>query len=222
MSKNKETKEMIASATTNALAVGRLSDTLEASDIDIPRINVVQKTSDITCRDGEPAPYGSIVLDKRFILAQPEEPIKVTPLMATKQWREDIPFDSDEVPRIAGTIEEKNKLALDSDYNLLEFAEITFLFEGDDDVEAFPLPLGKKNYAIGRINVAKDAYRQTFKRLATFAMYNKKTPPHERVWNLTSTAITRGKYSWFAPSLSITTDEPSEEVRSFVEGFMQP
>lgn len=214
-------KEVTVSAAPNAL-IAALPDTIEASDIDIPRVNVVQKTSDITCRDGEPAPYGSLVLDKRFILAQPEEPITVTPLVATKSWREDIPFDSDEIPRIAGTIEEKNKLALDSDYNLLEFAEITFLFEGDDDMEAFPLPLGKKNYAIGRINVAKDAYRQTFKRLTTFGMYNKKTPIHSRLWSLTSTAISRGKYSWFAPSLSITTDEPSEEVVSFVEGFMQP
>ena len=204
----------------NALSTAALPDTIDASDIDIPRVNVVQKTSDITCRDGEPAPYGSLVLDKSIVLAQPEAAIKVIPLIATKQWREDIPYDSDDVPRIAGSEAEKNQLALDSEYNLLEFAEITFLFQGDDDVEAFPLPLGKENYAMGRINVAKDAYRQTFKRLTTFAVFNKTTPIHTRLWNLTSSAITRGKYSWFAPSLAITQDEPSKEVVSFVEGFM--
>jgi hypothetical protein len=213
-------KEVIVSAPSTELTVGGLPNTIEQSDIDIPRINVVQKTSDINLNDGEPAPYGSIVLDKRFLMSQPEEEIKVVPLLAVKQWREDIPFDSDEVPRIAGSIEERNKLAADSDYDLLEFAEITFLFEGSDDVEAFPLPLGKKNYAIGRINVAKDAYRQTFKRLATFAMYNKKTPVHTRVWNLKSTLITRGKYSWFAPSLSITPDDTSKDVATFVEDFV--
>ena len=204
----------------NALSTAALPDTIDASDIDIPRVNVVQKTSDITCRDGEPAPYGSLVLDKSIVLAQPEAAIKVIPLIATKQWREDIPYDSDDVPRIAGSEAEKNQLALDSEYNLLEFAEITFLFQGDDDVEAFPLPLGKENYAMGRINVAKDAYRQTFKMLTTFAVFNKTTPIHTRLWNLTSSAITRGKYSWFAPSLAITQDEPSKEVVSFVEGFM--
>ena len=52
--------------------------------------------------------------------------IKVVPLIATKQWREDIPYDSDDVPRIAGSEAEKNQLALDSEYNLLEFAEITW------------------------------------------------------------------------------------------------
>ena len=215
---SKETE--LATQPVNALSTAALPDTIDASDIDIPRVNVVQKTSDITCRDGEPAPYGSIVLDKSIVLAQPETAIKVVPLIATKRWREDIPYDSDDVPRIAGSEAEKNQLALDSEYNLLEFAEITFLFEGDDDVEAFPLPLGKKNYAMGRINVAKDAYRQTFKRLTTFAVFNKTTPIHTRLWNLTSSAITRGKYSWFAPSLAITQDEPSKEVISFVEGFM--
>ena len=214
-------KNELATESANALSTGALPDTIDASDIDIPRINVVQKTSDITCRDGEPAPYGSLVLDKSIVLSQPETPIKVIPLIATKQWREDIPYDSDDVPRLAGSEVEKNPFALDSEYNLLEFAEITFLFEGnEDDVEAFPLPLGKKNYAMGRINVAKDAYRQTFKRLATFAVFNKKTPIHTRLWNLTSSAITRGKYSWFAPSLTITQAEPSEEVVSFVEGFI--
>ena len=215
---SKETE--LATQPVNALSTAALPDTIDASDIDIPRVNVVQKTSDITCRDGEPAPYGSIVLDKSIVLAQPETPIKVVPLIATKQWREDIPYDSDDVPRIASSEEERSQLALDSEYNLLEFAEITFLFEGDDDVEAFPLPLGKKNYAMGRINVAKDAYRQTFKRLTTFAVFNKNTPIHTRLWNLTSSVITRGKYSWFAPSLTITQEEPSEEVVSFVEGFM--
>ena len=213
-------KDELAPEPVNALSTGALPDTIDASDIDIPRINVVQKTSDITCTNGEPAPYGSLVLDKSVVLAQPETPIKVIPLIATKQWREDIPYDSDDVPRIAGSEAEKNQLALDSEYNLIEFAEITFLFEGNDDVEVFPLPLGKKNYAMGRINVAKDAYRQTFKRLATFAVFNKNTPIHTRLWNLTSSAITRGKYSWFAPSLTITQSETSEEVVSFVEGFM--
>tara|TARA_R110000824_G_scaffold51312_1_gene143217 strand:- start:12239 stop:12892 length:654 start_codon:yes stop_codon:yes gene_type:complete len=216
MSKNTE----LAKAPTNNLTTAALSDTLDSSDIDIPRVNVVQKTSDITGPDGEPAPFGSLVLDKRFILAQPEEAIQVVPLIAQKAWREDIPFDSDDVPRIANTAEEKHQLGLDSEYGMLEFAEITLLFKGGEDSETFPFPIGKENFALGRINTAKDAYRQTFKRLATFAVFNKTTPVHTRLWNFQSTAITRGKYSWFAPSLSITNEEPSKEVQEFVEGFL--
>ena len=210
----------LTKAPNSNLTTSAISDTLDSSDIDIPRVNVVQKTSDITGPDGEPAPFGSLVLDKRYILAQPEEAIHVVPLIAQKAWREDVPFDSDDVPRIANTVEEKNQLSLDSEYGILEFAEITLLFKGSDDAEAFPFPIGKENFALGRINVAKDAYRQTFKRLATFAVFNKDTPIHTRLWNFASTAITRGKYSWFAPSLSITNEAPSKEVKKFVEGFV--
>lgn len=215
-----EKTELAHAAPTSSLTTSAISDTLDQSDIDIPRVNVVQKTSDITGPDGNPAPYGSLVLDKRVILAQPEEPIQVVPLSAIKAWREDVPFDSDDIPRIANSSEEKQQLSLDSEYPILEFAEITLLFKGGDDPEAFPFPLGKDNYAMGRINVAKDAYRQTFKRLATFAVFNKKTPIHKRLWNFQSTAITRGKYSWFAPSLTITNEEPSDEVVDFIGGYL--
>lgn len=215
MSKKNELTEAPTTNLANAL-----SDTLDQSDIDIPRVNVVQKTSDITGPDGNPAPYGSLVLDKRIILAAPEEPIQVVPLSANKAWREDVPFDADDIPRIANSQEEKVQLSLDSEYPILEFAEITLLFKGGDDADSFPFPLGDANYALGRINVAKDAYRQTFKRLATFAVFNKTTPIHERLWNFQSTAITRGKYSWFAPSLTITQDPPSEEVKGFIENFL--
>ena len=119
----------LTKAPNSNLTTSAISDTLDSSDIDIPRVNVVQKTSDITGPDGEPAPFGSLVLDKRYILAQPEEAIHVVPLIAQKAWREDVPFDSDDVPRIANTVEEKNQLSLDSEYGILEFAEITLLFK---------------------------------------------------------------------------------------------
>tara|TARA_R100000664_G_scaffold34244_2_gene55675 strand:+ start:3769 stop:4422 length:654 start_codon:yes stop_codon:yes gene_type:complete len=211
----------LAKAPSSSLTTSAISETLDQSDIDIPRVNVVQKTSDITGADGKPAPTGSLVLDKTFILSEPEEAVQVVPLMAVKAWREDVPFDSDDVPRIANTSEEKHQLGLDSEYPILEFAEITLLFKGGDDVQSYPFPIGKANYALGRINVAKDAYRQTFKRLATFAVFNKDTPIHKRLWNFQSTLITRGKYSWYAPSLTITNEEPSKEVQSFVEGFVK-
>ena len=218
MSKPKtELAEVPASAITPQ---SDLSSTLESTDIDIPRVNVVQKTSDMTDSEGKPLPYGAIALDKRSVLAQAEEPIKVVPLSAIKAWREDIPFDSDEMPKIANTAEQKHELGLASDWPLLEFAEITLLFQGGDDVETFPFPIGDDNYAMGRINVAKDAYRQTFKRLATFSVFNKTTPVHTRVWNFQSSSISRGKYSWFAPSLTITNEEPSKAVAEFIEGFV--
>ena len=131
---------------------------IEPSDIEIPRINVVQKTSEID------APFGSIVLDKQFVIAEPETAIATIPISGIKGWREDIPYDDDERPRIARSQEERDEIAKTSDYPMLEFADITMLFEKPDKTDvgaAYPFPIGDKLYALGRINVAKDAYRQT-------------------------------------------------------------
>ena len=215
MSKKQDTA--IAEVPTSELAASNASGiAIASSDIDVPRINVVQKTSDIE------APLGAVVLDKQHTLAEADQPVPVTVLSVIKGWRENIDYDSDEIPRIAYTQEEANQIDQNSEYDMLEFAEITLLFrqpEGNDDEAAYPFAIGEENYAIGRINVAKDAYRQTFKRLATFAAFNPKASLQHRVWEFKSSLISRGKYSWFAPSLGITQDEPSEAVKAFVESF---
>tara|TARA_R100001443_G_scaffold81639_1_gene88619 strand:- start:7803 stop:8453 length:651 start_codon:yes stop_codon:yes gene_type:complete len=214
---SKKQDTAIAEVPTSELAASNASGiAIASSDIDVPRINVVQKTSDIE------APLGAVVLDKQHTLAEADQSVPVTVLSVIKGWRENIDYDSDEIPRIAYTQEEANQIDQNSEYDMLEFAEITLLFrqpEGNDDEAAYPFAIGEENYAIGRINVAKDAYRQTFKRLATFAAFNPKASLQHRVWEFKSSLISRGKYSWFAPSLGITQDEPSEAVKAFVESF---
>jgi len=189
---------------------------IDAGDIDIPRINIVQKTSDI------PAPIGAVVIDKRHIMQEAEAISQVTVISALKGWREDIPYDDDGIPKIAYSKEEADRIAAKSEYGMLEFAEITLLFkqpEGEDNEEAYPFPIGDHQYALGRINVAKDAYRQTFKRLATFAAFNKAVPLQNRLWNFSSNIITKGKYSWYAPALSVSPETPDEAVIEFTQSF---
>lgn len=189
---------------------------MDANDIDIPRINLVQKTSDIE------APVGSVVIDKKHVLLKPDEPAEVVVLRAVKGWREDIPYDDDGIPRIAYTPEEMQALAAQSDYDMLEFAEITLMFkqpEGSENEDAYPYPIGDFQYAIGKINVAKDAYRQTYKRLATFAAFNKSIPLQNKLWNFQSSLMTKGKYSWYTPSLGITQQQPDDAVLEFTNNF---
>jgi hypothetical protein len=190
--------------------------TISSTDIDVPRVNVVQKTSEID------APLGAVVLDKQHVLAEADETIPVAVLSVLKGWRENIDYDSDEIPQIAYSQKEADDIKATSEYDMLEFAEITILFkqpEGSDNDAAYPFPIGDDNYAIGRLNTAKDAYRQTFKRLATFAAFNPKASLQHRLWDFKSSLISRGKYSWFAPSLSIRQDEPTDDVKTFVGAF---
>ncbi len=189
---------------------------IDASDIEIPRVNVVQKISDIE------APTGSLVLDKKHVLLKPEQTGKAIIVNAIKGWKEDVPYDSDVIPRIAMTAERKEQLAAESDYQILEFADIIFLLqqpEGVNDEEAFAFPIGDENYALAKLYVAKDAYRQTFKRLATFAAFNRDIPIQSRCWNFQTQLMEKGKYSWWVPSLANTNAEIPEAVSSFLKSF---
>jgi hypothetical protein len=211
----------ITKAQSTTLAVSAFEADIESADIDIPRINIVQKASEIYDAEGNLAPFGSVVVDKTWVIAKGEQELRAIPLVASKAWREDIPYDMEQSPRIVGSLAEKRELERESEFKVIEFAEISLLIKGtEDDPEAFPLPIGKDYYAIGRMNVAKDAYRQTFKRLFTFNTFNPNVGIHTREWNFKSTALTRGKYSWYAPHLAVSSDESSKEAQEFVERFL--
>ena len=191
---------------------------IDPEDIDIPRINVTQKMSQ------SDSPVGSVVYDKTYAIAEPETPLDVIPVAAQKGWREDIPFDDDDVPRIAWNKEQADTIRNDSEYEMTEFAEITLLVKQPADcdeeaAEAFQIPLGDSNYALGKINVAKNAYRSTFKRLATFAALNSGVPLSAKVWAFSSESITRGKYTWFTPNLVVTKNVPDAAAAEFVTKF---
>jgi hypothetical protein len=209
-----ETEVLIAQ--TSNMITNQSGLMIDSSDIDIPRVNVVQKTSDID------APTGSLVLDKKYILLKPEMTGEVVVVSATKAWKEDVPFDSDVIPRIASTPDDSKRLAMESDYPILEFAEIVLLFkqpEGDTNDEAYAFPIGDSNYALAKLYVAKDSYRQTFKRLATFAAFNRSTPIQNRVWNFQTHLMEKGKYSWYVPLLAATSNDTPAAVVEFLTSF---
>jgi len=124
---------------------------ITASDIEISRLNIIQASSEIA---GE---AGSIVLDRTTTILEPDQECSVIPVDAMKGWRENIPFGSPEMPRIAWEDEEKSALEADSEFGTIEFAEIILLFpmpEGADE-ELYPYPIGDGQYALGKLNVAK-------------------------------------------------------------------
>lgn len=186
---------------------------IDPEDIDIPRVNLVQKMSQI---DG---PLGAVMLDQKHVLAEADVAIPVSVVSARKGWREDIPYDEDEMPRMVWTHEERDALEADSGYKILEFADIRLLFHGGKDADemVFNVPIGDKQYALGRINVQKDAYRNTYKRLATFAAVNVGADLESKVWNLKSILLTKGKYSWYAPSLENSPEKAPKEVVEFLK-----
>ena len=189
---------------------------IDSSDIDIPRVNVVQKMSEIE------APHGTLVLDKKYPLLKPQQICEAVVVSAMKAWKEDIPYDNVAIPKIANSPEESKNLASSSEWNITEFADIVLLFkqpDGDENDEAYAFPIGGSNYALAKLYVAKDAYRQTYKRLATFAAFNRTTPIQSRIWNFQTQPIDKPMYSWYVPSLSATNEVTPDAVTEFLATF---
>lgn len=201
-----------APAPTEALVASTPALTsFSSNDLDTPRLNVLQKMSEIE------GPVGSVTVDKGEVLIKAEEKIPVIIAGATKRWKEDIPFDSGINPRYASTEAAAEALANESSYGIIEFAEITLLIpqpKGHSD-DLFPYPIGDQNYLTARITVQKDAYRLTYKRLFTFQYYNPTIPVATRLWQFGTEVITKGKYSWYVPTLSITKEEAPAAAVAF-------
>ena len=207
-------KEEVAVAPSRRLMVG-------PEDIDIQKINLIQKTSGIV----EDAPAGSIYINRSYPLVKEEgDHINVTVVKAKKMWKEDIPYDEDAIPQFANTIEEKAKLEETSEYPVIECADITVLVsqpEGEDDPEGFPYPLGDLKINVGKFHVHKDAYRCTYKRLATQETFNPNVPVWGVQWKLGSELMKKGKHAWYVPTLVATGEASSEAVVEFCNNIWE-
>ena len=90
-------------------ALGGVSGDIGEVKLSIPRIQIVQGTGDLT----NDFPAGAVVFDKEVMVAPPASPVTewtsgvpVTILSARLQFKENLDFDSDELPTIVDTVDE--------------------------------------------------------------------------------------------------------------------
>ena len=217
MSTVKDKKEKLVKAEKAEVTTGQPNNggfVVSLEDVDIPRLNVIQKMSSIE------GPVGGVVIDKSDVLIEKGERVDVIIGHTKKGWRENIPFGSDEMPRMAWSESERAEIERDSEYGkMVVFADITFLVpqpeDADDENEIYQYPIGDKNYALGVINVSKDGYKFTYKKLNTFQLFNSTLPISAKVWSFGTELITKGQHSWFVPTLKPTSENAPEEAVTF-------
>jgi hypothetical protein len=217
MSTVKDKKEKIVKAEKAEVTTGQPNNggfVVSLEDVDIPRLNVIQKMSSIE------GPVGGVVIDKSDVLIEKDERVDVIIGHTKKGWRENIPFGSDEMPRMAWSESERAEIESDSEYGkMVVFADITFLVpqpeNADDENDIYQYPIGDQNYALGVINVSKDGYKFTYKKLNTFQLFNSTLPISAKVWSFGTELITKGQHSWFVPTLKPTSENAPEEAVTF-------
>lgn len=193
-----------------------------AEDFRVPRLNCIQKMSEIA---GTP---GDVVLDRRATILKPGNKLPVTVVSIRKSWIEKVPYDDEYTPRVARTPEEKAELEATSSRQIVPRADIVVLLPHDpasgiDEEEAaelFPFLIGDTAYQLGMLTVQSFAYDYTFKILNSFHVGNPGKKLQEQTWNLSSTLLERGKYSWYVPTLGRSTTPTSPEVLDFVDRLL--
>tara|TARA_S200002703_G_scaffold76001_1_gene65629 strand:+ start:4759 stop:5415 length:657 start_codon:yes stop_codon:yes gene_type:complete len=188
---------------------------ISAEDIEIPRLNVIQGSSEI---DGD---EGALVINRTHTIMPTAGTLSVIPITASKGWAENVPFGSNDIARIAYSLEEKTAIDADSEFGTIEFADITLLIPepkdiGEDAADAFPFPIGETSYAMGKIHVRKAAYRNTYKRLGLFQAMNPESPLCAKHWKFQADQATANRVSWYIPQMTVTKEDTDEQVVEFV------
>jgi hypothetical protein len=193
------------------------------SDVNLPRINIVAKTSQLVDDGFTP---GAIVLNKEAELVLKDQPLNVIVLSSIKQYQEDVPWGEDRAPRVFNSEAELEAAGFSTEWgspNLCRpMAHITMLIEapeGLDDAaeELFPYEFNDKLYAMAVFTASKSAYKTTAKEIATFAAFAQGAGVWTTLWKLTSKLRTEGDVSWFSPALK-RAGRLDAELLSFVEG----
>ena len=182
-----------------------LSGDFQASDIRLPRLNLVQKTSDVVNAGIKP---GSIIFKTGENIMELDLPSNVTILALRKQYQENLPYGSDQTPHTADTAEEVRQaggsLEWGSEKHYKEIAHVQVLFEApanasEEDLELFPYVLDGKSYAVAMMTLAGSAYTNGAKPIITAMLSHLRGKHWTGKWALTSELKKDARNSWHVP-----------------------
>ena len=147
---------------------------LETSDIATPKLDSVQKVGELS----EEFPAGTILLNRRVVLAEPRQPASITVVSAKKFIMEALPFGAEERPRVFMTTEDMKAAGLTLQYNnetgekptakyVLECIVLAKAPEGSDAPE-FSVSFDGERYAVAKwVIQSPSAYNGAGKSLLT-------------------------------------------------------
>jgi hypothetical protein len=199
------------------------------SDIRLPRINLVQKSTDskLITKFG----IGSFILNREAKLSDGTTPVYITVVQLDKDFQQKLPWGSKEEPLVFRTPEEVRKAGGTLTYKgaqpgtyFQNRAHITLLVESPanlaDDAEAlFPYENEEngKLYSVVLMTVSSSGFTSMAKEIATLCTFNKvmrKGPIFGRL-ALTSETRDDGQKEWQVPIVKFDSENTPELLQFF-------
>lgn len=147
---------------------------INQTDIRLPRVNLVQKMSETA----EVFKFGDIIFEKTVKIGDLNTPVGITVLGIKKQYQQDLPYGSEEMPMVFDTSEQVRaaggSVIPRSENYFAEIAHIRLVIEApeslsEEELEFFPYQFNDKSYAQAVITVGRSAYGTFAKPLITHA-----------------------------------------------------
>lgn len=197
----------------------------DLSDMFVPRLNICQPTSSDV--EGDP---GDLVIDKTSPAYNVGVKAPCFILSIKKGWKEDVEYESSDMPRFANSEAEAKALQLElkaegSDRKVIHFAEVIFfiqhtpesVIDKEDAADAFPYSIGGEDYALVKATFQKTAYDGTARRIVNVQVSNPGVDLTSVPFTLSTAEKRSGKNKWFTPTFQAKiTEKAPAELLAFV------
>lgn len=189
-------------------------------DIKLPRINLVQKVGDLS----NLFTPGMFLFNKEVVLSNGKTPFQATVLRLKKQYQQDLPYGSEDMPQSYDTAEEVissgGSLKYGDDNYYKEIAHVQLAIEKPSDCPEeleglFPHELNDKQYGVAIWTLTGSAFTSAGKTLITAGYTLLKAGLHHGKFSVTSEIKKNAKNSWFAPVLKFAGKHTPEEIAFF-------
>ena len=190
------------------------------NDIKLPRINLVQKVGDLS----NLFTPGVFLFNKEVILSNGKTPFEVTVLRLRKQYQQDLPYGSEELPQTYDTADEVlangGSLKWGDDNYFKEIAHVQVVMEKPSDCPPeleglFPYSFQDKDYGVAIWTLTGSAFTSAGKTLITAAYTLLKAGLHTGKFAVTAEIKKNAKNSWYAPLFKFAGKHSPEAVEFF-------
>jgi hypothetical protein len=194
---------------------------IDRSDIQIPRISLVQKTGDLS----ELHPSGSFVLSNEYAISNGSDPLNIVVVHMKKTFVEALDFGSEEISRTFNTSDEVRAAGLTLDWvgdekpSAKPVLNCMVAIEApSEDPVLFPYQFNGKAYALATWKISGTAYTSAAKPILTAATLALGGVISAGQWQLTSKSQKGGKGTFYVPVVRQHGRTP-EPLRQFLLGL---
>lgn len=179
---------------------------VDYSDIQLPRINLVQKMSDLVDAGFK---AGDLVYNKELLLPQP---VEVVVTRVRKQYQQSLPYGSEDTPDTCDTLEEVKARGGSTEFgdenHYAPVAHMQLLVAKPADcpeelAELFAYTAEGKDWAPAMLTVKSSSYTSAAKPVFTAAFNVLRSGLAKGKWHLTSVQKSSPKGTWHVPVMKL-------------------